>query len=107
MSVEQADAVDLIGVDRGTGDVVLTISDHLPWDYDEHLLILQKKLNTYLAFIESGELVAEYPDAHGRKSRISVTCKYPPDDRGLEFFAAVEERIEGAGILFEWDTLAQ
>jgi len=31
MSIEQTDIVDIISTDRATGDVVLTISDHLDW----------------------------------------------------------------------------
>jgi hypothetical protein len=31
MSVEQTDVVDIISTDRETGQVVLTISDHLDW----------------------------------------------------------------------------
>ncbi|WP_312894131.1 DUF6572 domain-containing protein [Rhizobium laguerreae] len=43
MSVSQTDIIDFAGIDEATGDLRLTISDHLPWDQDEgdHLLILQ------------------------------------------------------------------
>jgi hypothetical protein len=54
MTIEDARIVDFIGVDPVTGHVVLTITDHLPWDSDEHVLLLQDKLNRYLAFVESG-----------------------------------------------------
>ena len=38
-------------------NVVLTITDHLEWDIEnEHLLILQDKINAYLGAIEDGEL---------------------------------------------------
>jgi hypothetical protein len=67
VSVEQTDVVDLLGIDRETGHVVLTISDHLDWsDSVGHQTILQKKLNTYLAFVESGEILGQYPDAKDR-----------------------------------------
>lgn len=42
MSIEQADVIDAIVVDKETGQVVLTISDHLEWG-DDHLLLLQEK----------------------------------------------------------------
>jgi len=47
MSIEDQDSVDVIGVNE-SGIVVLTISDHLKWD-DDHLYLLQEKINTYLA----------------------------------------------------------
>lgn len=31
MTVENADVIDIIGIDNKTGNVVLTVSDHLDW----------------------------------------------------------------------------
>jgi hypothetical protein len=46
MAVEQSDLIDIISTDRVTGDVVLTISDHLDWsDSPAHQVFLQAKLN--------------------------------------------------------------
>jgi hypothetical protein len=56
MSVENNEVIDVVSVDK-QGNAILTISDHLEWSEDnEHLLILQTKINTYLGSIESGEL---------------------------------------------------
>lgn len=63
MSVENTQVIDLIGFEESTGKVILTIADHLPWDDSEHLPLLQKKLISYLAFIESGEIYESYPRA--------------------------------------------
>jgi hypothetical protein len=61
MSVEQTDVVDIVSIERETGNVILTISDHLDWsDSVAHQSILQKKLNIYLAFVESGEILEQY-----------------------------------------------
>jgi hypothetical protein len=63
MSVEQKDVIDAIGVNKESGEVVLTISDHLDWeDTSAHLLVLQDKINTYIAFIESGEILQSMVD---------------------------------------------
>ena len=88
MSVEQIDRVDLIGVELDSGDVVLTISDHLDWkESDEsHLLLLQEKINTYLSFVESGEILESYPSAEDRNVIISVVGKYPLSALAQEFF---------------------
>jgi hypothetical protein len=46
-------AVDAIGIDKGSGSVVLTIFDGWDWKNEEaHLLSLQNKLDTYMEFIE-------------------------------------------------------
>jgi hypothetical protein len=86
MSIEQTDVVDIIGTDRMTGDVILTISDHLDWsDSTSHQLLLQIKMNRYLAFIKSGEMEQSYPNAKGRAVVIEVVFKFVPDDGGRAF----------------------
>ena len=70
MTIEEVDKIDRLAFDRKNGDVFLVISDHLAWDEDEgeYLLALQAKLNTYLEFVESGQLYAKYPRAIGKKN---------------------------------------
>ncbi len=83
VSVEQTDVVDILGIDRETGHVVLTISDHLDWsDSVEHQTILQEKLNTYLASVESGEILGQYPEAKNRPVAFRVVFQVPPDESG-------------------------
>ncbi len=101
MSIEQTDVVDAIGVDNATGNVVLTIMDHLQWS-KEHLLLLQEKLNTYLAFVESGELITSYHDAKERNVQISVVCKHAPDDDAKSFLDQIRNIVEGAGLKFDY-----
>lgn len=106
MGVETADTIDLIGVDNQTGRVVLTITDHLPWDSDEHLAVLQDKLNAYLRFVESGELLQKYSDARGRKPEISIVFKHPPTAVAKDFLGKVSRILDGAGVAFRHETLA-
>ena len=99
MSVEDAKVVDAIGVERESGDVVLTITDHLDWsDEQAHLLVLQEKLNTYIRFIESGEIDESYPDAVGRPRVIDVVTQHKPSAGAREFFATVTTVLREAGI---------
>jgi hypothetical protein len=100
MSVDQTNVVDFIGVDNETGNVVLTITDHLMWSEgdNEHLLLLQEKLNSYLSFVESGELLETYPNAEGRAVLIDVVCKYPLSQQAQDFCNKAAQIIEGAGM---------
>ena len=67
MSVEQTHVVDIVSIDRETGHVILSIGDHLDWSESVgHKMILQTKLNKYLAFVESGEILEQYPKAKNR-----------------------------------------
>jgi hypothetical protein len=98
VSIEQLDVVDIIGIDRITGQVTLTISDHLDWsDSTAHQLLLQSKLNRYLAFVESGEILQSYPQAKDRPIEFEAVFKYPPDEAGLAFLAKARQIIEAAG----------
>jgi hypothetical protein len=78
MSIDQADTIDFATIDKVTGDLWLTISDHLPWDENEgsHLAFLQTKINAYLRFVESGEVFKKFLGAEGRSIVISLVGKF-------------------------------
>jgi hypothetical protein len=106
MSVDQIGVVDLVGVDRETGEVILTISDHLDWHESlQHQSKLQEKINTYLAFVESGEIFRKYPDARDRQVIISVVGKHEPDANGREFLSRVKSTLKHAGFGFRFTIL--
>jgi hypothetical protein len=101
MSVSETNVIDIIGIDRKTEDVVLTISDHLDWsDSIAHQQTLQKKLDRYLAFVQSGEIMESYPDAKNRRIAFLVIFKFPPDAAGQSFLTNVKTAIRSAG--FGW-----
>ena len=98
MSIEQTDVIDIVSIERMTGRVVLTISDHLDWsDSVVHQSLLQGKLNRYLAFAESDEILQSYPDAKNKSIVFKVVFQFPPDEAGRAFLAKVRTIIESAG----------
>lgn len=108
MSVEQFDVVDVISTDPKTGQVVLTISDHLDWtDSVRHQAVLQAKFNKYLAFIESGEILTRYPEAKGRPIAINVVFKHKPDQEGWQFLGRAQRVIESAGFTLRHELFAE
>jgi hypothetical protein len=108
VSVEQLDVVDVVSIDKNTGHVILTISDHLDWSNTvEHQTVLQAKLNKYLALVESGELLVRYPDARDRPIAIRVVFKYKPDQEGWRFLDRANEVIESAGFSLRHEVFAQ
>lgn len=100
MAIEKTNVIDAIGIDNSTGDLVLTIVDHLPWgeNGEDHLINLQEKINTYLSFVESGELLEVYPIGKNKSVLIDVVIKYPLSLQAQEFFREVEKIIENAGM---------
>ncbi len=99
MTVEQASVVDIAYIDHETGIVYLCIADHLKWD-GEHLLVLQEKINGYLSFIESGEVVDTLPEAEGKDIQIELITKYKPTEEALHFFGHAEAFLGKEGIRF-------
>jgi hypothetical protein len=107
MSVEEAESIDVISVDKQTGEVILTVSDHMDWeDGLKHQTILQAKLNAYLRFVESGEILQRYPKAKDRRVVFCVVFKFAPNHQGQEFLARVRQVVESAGIRFRSELFA-
>ena len=106
MAIDNLKVIDSIGIDPN-GNVVLSIADHLEWDpQNQHLLLLQEKINAYLTFIESGDLYNQYPKASGRNIVINVVTKYLPSEDGKAFLDAIERELASAGYGFSTKTLA-
>jgi hypothetical protein len=99
MTIEQGDVIDFSSIEKTSGDLWLTISDHLPWEEmeGEHLVLLQNKLNAYLRFIESGEIFGEIPSAKGRNIVINIAGKFPMTEMADIFFQKARTTIEAAG----------
>ncbi len=98
MSVEDLDKVDLVSLGPD-GRWFLTISDQLDWtDSRNHQYKLQKKLNCYMAFIESGQIYTSYPAAREQKLVIDVRFLYMPDEEGWKFLERVRDVVERAGV---------
>lgn len=105
MSVEDLKVIDAVSIDKNN-NVVLSISDHLEWDEsNEHLLVLQNKINLYLSAIENGSLYEEYPKARNRTKLISIIAKYPPSKDAVIFLERVKETLSSAGYGFSFSVL--
>jgi hypothetical protein len=99
MSVENTKVIDFIS--EKNNNVILTISDHLEWDDgNEHILLLQEKINAYLIAIESSQLNEKYPDSVGKKVIISIALKYEPNKTGILFLSKVNTILSNAGYGF-------
>ena len=98
MAVTDKEKVDIVSIDKLSGEVKLTISDHLDWS-DEffHLQTLQEKINSYIEFIEGGQIYLDYPLSNGRKLVIQIVSKYDFTDLGKEFLEKAEPIVKSIG----------
>lgn len=101
MSVIDTDSIDAIGMEKEAKRVFLSIIDSLVWDQDDvHLFTLQEKINTYLYFIESGELLKALPDAKGFDIAIELILMHMPSDQAITFFDKTTQLLLDKGIIF-------
>ncbi len=103
MAVDNRQVIDIVSTDM-EDIVILTIVDHLEWDdKNEHLIILQEKINAYLGAIETHELYEKYPKARDKKICIRIVAFEEPNHEGLIFLERAKEIIENAGYKFEFN----
>ncbi|MGL4818928.1 MAG: DUF6572 domain-containing protein [Bacilli bacterium] len=106
MSIMETTVIDGVGVHKETGNVMFVISDHLDWSEEfEHLVLLQDKLNAYIAFIESGEINERYPIATGRAIEIVVYAKYNRSEKATEFYHVAGAQIAQIGITLRFELI--
>ena len=101
MSVIDTDSIDAIGMEKEFKRVFLSIVDALMWDDEDiHLFTLQEKINTYLYFIESGELLKAFPDSEGFDIAIELILKHMPSDKAITFFDKTIQILLDKNIIF-------
>ena len=100
MSVIELDTIDFVRHQQG--ELVLTIADHLPFDDENHLDLLQAKLNCYLAYIESEAFEEKFPESITSDVVIEIVFQSPPSGWADDFLEYCQEQLEAKGILFRW-----
>ena len=86
--------IDLFGVDQKTGEVLLAMHEHRPWDSsDERLHELQEKFNAYASFLLDGEMIAAHPELAGKPARIELRCDEMPDERALGLLKLIHDQL--------------
>jgi len=104
MTVDNLESIDFISTSP-EGDIVLTISDHLVWGDDEHLYILQEKINKYIDFIERGDVYEKYEQAIGKKFVIELIYRFDPLVGDLKFMDKIKNFLSSIGIKFQFSKL--
>lgn len=105
MALHRPGVIDRLGVEADTGHVVLTIVDEMDWSDDQrHLLALQQKLNTYLSFVERGEVFRRLARAGGRilpettRVKVGIVAAHPFPAYAMAFLEYARHIFEGSGM---------
>jgi len=79
--------------------VLLTVSDHPTWeDTEAHLSLLQRKIESYVDFIRSGQLAEQRPDSAETLVVIDVIMKHSPNEDGIVFHRNARKQTQELGI---------
>jgi len=105
MTIEQTRVIDAIADDVDDGIATLILTDHLDWDASQpdHLLLLQEKLNAYIAFFESGEIFESRPHLRNRKIVVKIVGLYPLSADAAEFIDRAKEVLAGINLGLEFE----
>lgn len=107
MSIVDEKMIDGLAQVEKTGDLVVLIVDHLSWIVPHHFMLLEKKINTALAFVQSGEIFKKYPDAKQKFEDkqiniiFQIVLKYPPTQKADENFKLIYNLLQSVGIKLE------
>lgn len=107
MSIEDVNKVDMIGIPKDNELIVsLGITDHLSWnnEIENHLFLLQEKINSYIRFIESGEIYESFPIAKGRAEfLIEIFFQHKIPQEGISFLGKVNEYLSSTNIRLRYE----
>jgi len=109
VTISEGNKIDIVAARPDSRVVKLVIADHLPWDdVDTHSRLLQDKINTYLEFVESGQLsrLKEPKIPASPEIRITVAAQHRPTEEARKFLARVEQFLLGVGIGFDVEVRA-
>ncbi|VUD51023.1 hypothetical protein TDB9533_01338 [Thalassocella blandensis] len=102
MALLDSDTVDAISI-NSEGEVVLSVIDELPWDENKHLVLLQDKINAYIRFVESGEILDSYPKAKGKSIVFKVISKFEIDESGMDFINKLKPILSDINIAIRYE----
>lgn len=107
MSVIQENEIDGMGIDDKNNTLVFLITDHLTWIVEEyqHLKILQKKLNSYVKYIETKQYKSVYRSREFDNFRIEIVFKYKCTENCMKFLAAGRNQLKNRNIDIKYETV--
>lgn len=103
MSVKEKDTIDAMA--ENDDELVLLLADNLTWGIaqKEHLSMLQKKLNTYIRYIDSRGWEKEFPGADYSSFKIEIVFRYQYPEYFRDFIDSAEPGLKKRNIRIEYN----
>jgi hypothetical protein len=99
VAIGDPNTLDALGLEPGTDNVLLVITDDMDWsDPVAHLNALQQKIGAYIAFIQSGQIAKSMPEAAGRQPKIGVIQQFEPPENIVPLLDGIGAQLSGLGV---------
>ncbi len=94
MSIGQTDVIDAMAANGS--ELVMLVSDHFTWlvEQVQHLKYLQKKLNTYIRFIDNKGWKEKFGDIEFETYKIEVVFKYQWHEAFERMIESVRDKLD-------------
>jgi hypothetical protein len=106
VSVNDPSRIDIIAVRPSSRAVRLVIADDLAWDdLPAHARLLQEKINTYISFVESGQLARVQSPTIPMAPEVTIvlTVQQQPTEAAESFLSSVGDFLRSVDLRFEVD----
>ena len=108
MAIDNLNTVDAVGIDPESGHAVIVIQDQMDWsDPAAHFRALQKKISSYVAFIQNGQHEVTAIHAKGRPPRSGIVMLFEPPASAVAILAGVGDELAKVGIDFGYGPLPE
>lgn len=102
MSIFDRDCIDILSIEED--NCLLVMTNHLEWA-DEHLFLIQDKINVYLHYIEEGQLYKDNPEAKGKRVVIKLVCKFAIPEEYILVFDKFREMLFDYNVAFLYEVV--
>jgi hypothetical protein len=105
MSVLETDIVDYVYLDEQALMPVIVVSDPLTWrppEDETHLDVLREKLNSQIAFVESGQIRSVWPGYAGGLVKVEVMARYPRTEAAEAFYNVAAGVMQKANMTLDF-----
>jgi len=99
--VRHTESLDLITFDEKNNRLKLIMVEERQWDEDSEMYQqLQEKINSYLTFIESGQLKENYPEYCDKKILIQLDMAFEPSGYIVQLIPRIRKVFKEQNIEF-------
>lgn len=101
MSVLDTDLVDYVYLEEDDCTPVLVVSDPLTWkppEDEDHLEVLRHKLNSQIAFVETGQIKGVWPGFAGGLVRVEVVARHSLNRMAEDFYEVARNVMKQANM---------